>query len=146
MWGKVSGLLGLSKAEEQSDNQLQMATAALLVHVSLSDGEFSVDEKVTLLECLTVHFGLSTSVSETILANAEKEKEDAHCLYKFTRTISKELDQEGRQDIIRLLWQVAFADNHIDNFEANIIAKIGGLLGVSSRDRIQIKHEVQAES
>lgn len=146
MWGKVSALLGVTKAEEQGNNDLQLATAALLVHVSLSDGEFSSDEKTTLLACLIEHFGLTASVSETILANAEKEKEDAHCLYKFTRAISKELDQEGRQDIIRLLWQVAFADNHIDNFEANIIAKIGGLLGVSSRDRIQIKHEVQAES
>ena len=144
MWDKVTSLLGVKKSDESLDNELQLATAALLVHVSLSDGSFSSEEKIELLQCLTQHFGLTEDISKTILENAEREKDDAHCLYKFTRTISKELDQDGRQNIIRLLWQVAMADNHIDNFEENIIAKIAGLLGVSSRDRIQLKHDLQA--
>ena len=62
----------------------------------------------------------------------------------LTKKRESELEQEGRQEIIRLLWQVALADNHLDNFEVNVISKVAGLLGVSRRDSIAIKHEIQS--
>ncbi len=146
MWGKVSELLGLkANAATDKGSELQLATAALLVHVSLVDDDFSSEERATLLASLQDQFALSKAVAEKILTDAETQQKEASCLYRFTRVITKELDQEGRQDIVRLLWRVAFADNQLDNFEDNILAKVGGLLGVSTEDRIRIKHEVMAE-
>jgi uncharacterized tellurite resistance protein B-like protein len=144
VWGKVSSLLGLKDQPEDNGNELQLATAALLVHVSLVDNEFSGAERSSLLDCLEDQFGLSSDTAAQILGDAEAEQQDASCLYKFTKIITAELDQEGRQDIVRLLWRVAYADNHLDNFEANFLAKIAGLLGVSPEDRIRIKHEVMS--
>lgn len=146
MWGKVSNLLGLSESTDtRTGNELQLATAALLVHVSKVDNDFSAEERASLLSCLQDHFGLSSSDAETILKDAENKQQEASCLYKFTKVITGELDQEGRQDIVRLLWRVAFADNQLDNFEANLLAKVAGLLGVAPEDRIRLKHEVMAE-
>ena len=144
MWGKVSNLLGLKAEVADEASELYLATAALLVHVSVVDGGFAAEERARLLECLQDQFSLSAHVAEQILADAEAEQKDASCLYKFTKVITGELDQEGRQDIVRLLWRVAFSDNHLDNFEANFLAKVAGLLGVSPEDRIRIKHEVMA--
>jgi len=145
MWNKVAELLGLGdKAKGSKANELQLATAALLVHVASVDGDFDDDERERLTDCLTEHFWLTAEEAEQIIEDAEEEEQDASCLYRFTRTITSELDQEGRQEIVRLLWQVAFADNRIDNFEANVLAKIAGLLGVTEQDRIRIKHEVEA--
>lgn len=143
MWGKVSSLLGLKEntATDQRE-ELHLATAALLVHVSMVDEEFAEEERASLLDCLRDQFDLSEEVAKQILAEAEVEQQDASCLYRFTKVITGELDQEGRQEIVRLLWRVAFSDNHLDNFEANLLAKVAGLLGVSPEDRIRIKHEV----
>jgi uncharacterized tellurite resistance protein B-like protein len=143
MWGKVSELLGLSDSANHEGNELQLATAALMVHVSLVDDEFTSDERMQLLVNLQKRFGLSVGDAEQILNDAEAEQKDTTCLYRFTKIITGELDQEGRQQIIKLLWQVAFADGHIDDFEKNIIAKVAGLLGVSAKDRIALKHEVE---
>jgi len=145
MWNKVTELLGLGADKKDSKaNDLQIATAALMVSVASSDGEFCDDERERLTDCLTEHFWLTSEEAEEIIDRAHDEEQDAPSLYRFTRTIAKELDQEGRQEIVRLLWQVAFADNRIDNFEANVLAKIAGLLGVTEEDRIRIKHEVEA--
>ncbi|WP_262690219.1 tellurite resistance TerB family protein [Kordiimonas aestuarii] len=144
MWNKVSELLGLGADKKDSNaSDVQLATAALMVHVASSDGDFCDDERERLTDCMTEHFWLSSEEAEEIIDQARVEERDAPSLYKFTRAIAKELDQDGRQEIVRLLWQVAFADNRIDNFEANVLAKIAGLLGVTEQDRIRIKHEVE---
>ena len=145
MFDKVTKLLGL-KEPERIDPQynLHLSTAALLVYVSCADGEFSPQERKQLIDCLIEQFSLSTETAEHILSEAETQQNDATCLYQFTRAITEQLDQEGRQDIVRLLWRVALADNHIDNFEANMLAKVAGLLGVSTRDRVILKQEVEA--
>ena len=145
MWNKVTELLGLGADKKDSKaNDLQIATAALMVSVASSDGEFCDDERERLTDCLTEHFWLTSEEAEEIMDRAHEEEQTAPSLYRFTHAITRELDQDGRQEIVRLLWQVAFADNHIDNFEANVLAKIAGLLGVTEEDRIRIKHEVEA--
>lgn len=145
MFDKISKLFGGKAAEETADNGLALATAALLVQVSKADGDFSAEERAALMANLIEHFDLTDAVAAEILERAEKSQEDATCLYRFTKAITDELDQEGRQDIVRLLWRIALADDHLDTFEANVLAKVAGLLGVSPQDRVALKHEVEAE-
>lgn len=146
MWNKVSSLLGLKETEQKKDRSLELATGALLVQVSVVDNQFDPSEKQALIGALQSHFALSQSEAEYLFEEALKAQDDANCLYKFTRMITAELDQDGRQQIVKLLWQVAFADQHIDNMELNAVAKIAGLLGVSPEDRIRLKYEVEAEA
>lgn len=145
MFEKFTKVLGL-KPVVQPDPQydLHLATAALMVYVSQADGEFSEDERAALVACLKGQFGLDTDGVAKIIADAEAQQQDSTCLYKFTRAVTAEMDQQGRQDIVRMLWRVALADNQIDNFEANMLAKVAGLLGVSTRDRVLLKQEVEA--
>lgn len=146
MFDKISKLFGRETGDTETENDgLALATAALLVQVSKADGDFSPEERDALGQNLQDYFGLDAEVADELLLRAAKSQEDATCLYAFTRTITNELDQAGRQDIVKLLWRVAFADNHIDNFEANVLAKVSGLLGVSPRDRVRLKHEIEAE-
>jgi uncharacterized tellurite resistance protein B-like protein len=144
MWGKVSDLLGLK--QDKNDNkgdELQLATAALMVHVSMVDDDFSDQERTQLHSNLVDHFNVDSAVADQLIEDAEAEQRDTTCLYRFTKVVTGELDQEGRQSIIKLLWQVANADGQIDDFEKNIVAKVSGLLGVSASDRIRLKHEVE---
>lgn len=145
MFEKFTKVLGL-KATEKKDPayDLHLAAAALMVYVSQADGDFSDTEREALIICLKDQFGLEDAAVQQILADAEAQQQDATCLYRFTKSITSELDQDGRQDIVRMLWRVALADNHIDNFEANMLAKVAGLLGVSTRDRVLLKQEVEA--
>ncbi len=144
MFGKITKLLGLSESEHGADiSGLHLATAALMVCVSKSDDNFSELEQQQLIQNLQEHFSLSIEEATQISNLAIDDVEGAPSLYQFTRAVSKELNNDERQEIIKLLWKIAFADKHIDNFELNIIAKISGLLGVSTQDRIRLKHEIE---
>ena len=144
MWHKVSSLLGLERSEPSTERSVELATAALLVQVSVADQSFDESERQALARELKTHFNMADTDVQHLIRDAEVEQQDASCLYRFTRVIAAELDQDGRQAIVRLLWRIAVADNRIENFELNAIAKISGLLGVSPEDRVRIKHEVEA--
>lgn len=147
MFDKFLKILRLEPEAPQAsqDHKLALATAALMVQVSVSDGHFSSDEQDALMRAMTQDFALSPAEARRILEDAVIEQEGATCLYRFTRALTRELDQEGRQEIVRALWRVALADGVVDNFEDNVVARIAGLLGVVAADRIRIKQEVQAQ-
>ncbi len=127
-----------------SEQEVQLAAAALLVHVSVVDGDYSEEEQDKLKKILKDRFSLSAKDLSALLASAEKEERDAVDIYGFTSVLARELDQEGRQKIVEMLWQVTFADGIVHEFESNLVWRSAELLGVSTRDRIRIKKKVQA--
>ena len=66
-------------------------------------------------------------------------------LYHFTRQLSDVLDNEGRQRIIKMMWQVIYVDERVSEFESNIIWRTADLLGVSSRQRIELRQQVAVD-
>jgi len=45
-----------------------------------------------------------------------------------------QLDQDGRNQIIEMLWEIAMADCMVHEFESNLVWRVAELLGVSARD------------
>ena len=65
-------------------------------------------------------------------------------LYAFTRVVKDRFDEIERVDMIEMLWEVAFADGHADDFEHNLIQRVAGLIYVSDRDRGAARKRVMA--
>lgn len=145
MFSKIITLL--SNRDQPSDagsaNPLHLATAALLVEVALADGHGSDQEFDHLKKGMKAQFNLSVDQIDPLIDEARSAVDGATDFYKFTRVISKELDQDGRQEIVKLLWQMALADNHLDNIERNAVGKISGLLGVRAADQVRLRQEVE---
>lgn len=145
----ITEFLGLSDKDEdttpQKESPLHMAACALLVYVSMSHEGFDPRERAAIVQGLQQHFPLSKDRAEHVLKRAITFEKNAIDLHSFTRVINMHLEQEGRQDIVKFLWQVAYADNELDNLEEDAIKKIADLLGVHTRERVRLKQEVQAE-
>ena len=45
-----------------------------------------------------------------------------------------------------MLWEIAFADGSVDEFEENTIWRIAELLGVSTRDRVLLRQRVAEQT
>jgi uncharacterized tellurite resistance protein B-like protein len=41
-----------------------------------------------------------------------------------------------------MMWEIAYADGKVDEFESNLIWRAADLLGISSRERIELGHRV----
>ncbi|MEH2618769.1 hypothetical protein V1285_003715 [Bradyrhizobium sp. AZCC 1620] len=41
-----------------------------------------------------------------------------------------------------MMWELVYADGQVSEFEDNVLWRAADLLGISSRDRIELKHKV----
>ena len=58
----------------------------------------------------------------------------------------RSVNEEGRLRIVEMMWELVYADGQVSEFEDNVVWRAADLLGVSSRDRIDLKHRVAANN
>jgi uncharacterized tellurite resistance protein B-like protein len=124
------------------DTGYRLAAAALLIHVISLDGEPSEIEKRKLHGLLESSFGLDPGTADRLIASATRAEGEAVDLYHFTSVIMRSVNEEGRLRIVEMMWELAYADGEVSEFEDNVVWRAADLLGVSSRDRIDLKHRV----
>jgi uncharacterized tellurite resistance protein B-like protein len=110
---------------------IELATAALLIEVCRSDRLVTDGELQMVLLALRDRFGLSQDDATTLLRLAEEEVRAAHDHYQFTSLINRTFTQPQKERVIELMWQVAYADTHLDAHEQHVLRKIAGLLHVT---------------
>ena len=120
----------------------RLAAAALLVHAAVIDGNFSEAEQRTLRALLQQRFALDDAATDELIAQATAAEQESVDLYQFTRLLNGTLDEEGRARVIEMMWQVAYADGHVSEFQDNLIWRAADLLGVSSRERIALRQRI----
>jgi uncharacterized tellurite resistance protein B-like protein len=126
------------------DTGYRLAATALLVHVISLDGEPSEVEKRKLHSLLESRFGLDPGTADRLIASAMQVEGEAVDLYHFTSIIMRSVNEDGRRRIIEMMWELVYADGRVSEFEDNVVWRAADLLGVSSRDRIDLKHRAAA--
>jgi uncharacterized tellurite resistance protein B-like protein len=116
--------------------------AALLVHVGMIDGTLSDAERAKLHTIVKRCFQLDDAAAEALIVQATAAEQEAIDLYHFTSLLNRSLDEEGRRRMVEMMWQMVYADQQVTEFEDNLIWRAADLLGVSSRDRIELRRRV----
>jgi len=124
------------------DTGYRLAATALLIHVISLDGEPSEIEKRKLHSLIESRFGLDPGTADHLIASATLVEGEAVDLYHFTSVIMRSVNEEGRLRIVEMMWELVYADGEVSEFEDNVVWRAADLLGVSSRDRIDLKHRV----
>jgi uncharacterized tellurite resistance protein B-like protein len=124
------------------DTGYRLAATALLVHVISLDGEPTEIEKRKLHGLIESRFGLDKGTADQLIASATLVEGEAVDLYHFTSVIMRSVNEEGRLRIVEMMWELVYADGQVSEFEDNVVWRAADLLGVSSRDRIDLKHRV----
>jgi uncharacterized tellurite resistance protein B-like protein len=135
---------GAHETRSFDDTGYRLAATALLIHVISLDGEPSRLEKRKLHGLIESHFGLDPGTADQLIASATLVEGEAVDLYHFTSVIMRSVDDEGRRRIVEMMWELVYADGQVSEFEDNVVWRAADLLGVSSRDRIDLKHRVAA--
>ena len=120
----------------------RLAATALLVHVVSLDGEPTAVEKRKLHSLIESSFKLDPGTADQLIASATRVEGEAVDLYHFTSVIMRSVDDAGRLRIVEMMWELVYADGQVSEFEDNVVWRAADLLGVSSRDRIDLKHRV----
>ena len=128
------------------DTGYQLAATALLVHVVSLDGEPSETEQRKLHSLIESRFGLDRGMADQLIKSATLVEGEAVDLYHFTSVIMRSVDEAGRLRIVEMMWELVYADGQVSEFEDNVVWRAADLLGVSSRDRIDLKHRVAGKT
>jgi uncharacterized tellurite resistance protein B-like protein len=133
-------------ARSFGEEDYRLAAVALLVHVANVDGETTLAERRRLKTIIAERFGLDAKQTAELIATAEQSDRAAVDFYHFTSVLKRILDDDGRQKIVEMLWDIAFADGVVDDFEENTIWRIAELIGVSTRDRVLLRRKIARQT
>lgn len=138
MLQRLKSLLTGETAEQQPDlspeDELAAAAVAVFVEAALLDGDFGADERRIILEIMTERFEIPQHDAEALIDSAAGDAQHANKLYSATRTIRDGFGEDERIDVMEMLWQVAYADGELHDYEANLVRRVAGLLYVQDQD------------
>ena len=123
-----------------SFDEMTLATCVLLIEVSLSDDSYDDEEKNKIIGILKNKFNLDDSQINILMELADKKNKEMISLYDWTSKINEIYSYEQKKELIKLLWDVAFADGRIDKYEDYTIRKIADLIYVRHEDFMKAKH------
>ncbi|OUX18960.1 MAG: hypothetical protein CBE17_00625 [Gammaproteobacteria bacterium TMED257] len=124
---------------DKVDDEIALSTCILLIEVSKSDDAFDESEKNKIIDIIKNKFSLDDNQMTFLLEIADKKNNDMISLYEWTSSINESYNYDQKKDLIKLLWEVAYADGRIDKYEDYTIRKISELLYVKHTDFIRMK-------
>ncbi|HEU0197753.1 MAG TPA: TerB family tellurite resistance protein [Nevskiaceae bacterium] len=124
----------------------RLATALLLAELARADDHVEDRERVVISELLATHFDLQPAEVAALMERAAVRDEQAASLYQYIKALNARLDYPGRCALIEMLWEVAWADGHLDPDEEYQLRKIAGLLYVADDDFVRAKLRAVAAS
>ncbi|MEP3524123.1 MAG: TerB family tellurite resistance protein [Hyphomicrobiales bacterium] len=127
------------------ENDHRLATAALLTHAMHSDGVTRDSEREAIKNSLIKQYNVSEDELKELMTGGEQADNSSVDFYAFTSVLKRELDQEGREKIVEMLWDVVLADGVIHELEDNVVWRVAELLGVETRRRVMLRQKVEAK-
>jgi uncharacterized tellurite resistance protein B-like protein len=128
-----------------ADDDYRLAAAALLVHTAAIDGEMVLSEREKLHAVLKQHFELDDKSTDELIEKAIAAEQKSVDLYHFTNLLNHALNEPGRARVIEMMWEIVFADGQRDELEDNLLWRAADLLGVSPRERIELRRRIGSE-
>lgn len=123
--------------------QLDLATAVLYCEVIRADHKLDQQEQDLMQDMLVSQFQLSAGQAHELIHRSGDEARHAADLVSFTRLVNERCDAQQKNLILENLWQLAYADEHLDPHEEHMIRRIADLLYLPHSQFIQAKLKAQ---
>ena len=141
MFDAISKLFSARPEATASAIEPRLAVAALLVHLAAVDGAIKAEEREAVKGALMDFYGLEEDEVERLIAEATRRDSESVDFYRFTSAIAS-LPDEEKLEIVRMMWQVVFADKKNHELEDNMVWRIAELIHVSARDRTVLRNQM----
>jgi uncharacterized tellurite resistance protein B-like protein len=89
-------------------------------------------------------FALSAEEGADLVDEAERMAAESVEWHGFTRAIKDGFDHAERVQLIEMMWEVAYADGTLHDYEASLLRRVTGLLYVSDRESGEARKRVLA--
>ena len=118
------------------DQNSVIGITALLVHAAKIDEIYTENEKNLVKDFIKSY--LIDNDTDEILKKAEEIEKNSNQLLNYTNIIKKN-SIDFKKDIIEHLWKVIISDKSVDQYEANLMRRICGLIYFPDKECAEIK-------
>lgn len=140
MIGKwLDAIAGKVAREEDSEQDDQLAAAALMYEVARADGSLAAEEMAHMITLFSERWSLPQEQAQELLHNAREQAEDATDYHELVMAIRRQWSAQKRARLIHDMWEIAHADDEGHHYEEYVIRKVADLLHVAHSDFIQGK-------
>ena len=124
---------------------VDVAACAVFLEMAHIDGEFSGEERRSVVRQLREEFGLGEEEAAACAAAAREQRAGSLDLWRFTNLINENFADEEKERLVERIWRVVYADGRLDEHEDYLVHKLGNLLRHGHRRLIGAKLRVLHE-
>ena len=119
--------------------EINLIGSVLAYEVARSDGAVSEDELKNLVkEIDKISININKN-SKEVFDLIEAHSNDSVSFYEFVEDINNNFSKDEKLDLIKYLWDIAYADNILDVNEERLIRRISDLIKIKDIEVLRLK-------
>ena len=131
------------KKEEKKEKpkNLKLIALCLAFEVANADNDIDVRERDLILEKIKESIDVNVLTEKEIFEVIQEESQRRVSFYDIINDINKNLNKKEKVDVLKMLWEIAYADKVLDVDEERIIRRSAEMLGIKPSIVLQTKEE-----
>ena len=129
------------KDNKNIDELVQIA--ALLIHAAKIDEDYTIQEEEIITKAL-LKIGATTNNVKEIIRDGKNIEKNSNQILEFTKKVKK-MSEQKKIDMIETLWKIIYSNNSADDYESNLMRRLGGLLYIDNKTIGDIKEKIKKE-
>ena len=142
----IKKITSKDKKEEEYKGEDIQAVIILLLEACQIDGETDEVEIEYINKLLINKFNFTESESKENINQAISNSEERVEIFSEIKIILNEMDHKERIDVIEMMWGVILSDGVVDDFEANLMRRMNGLLYISGIESAEAKERAMNQT
>ena len=127
--------------KKKEPKNLKLVALCLAFEVANADNDIDARERDLMLEKIKESIDVSVLTEREIFDVIQEESERKVSFYDTIYDINKNLNKKEKIDILKMLWEIAYADQVLDVDEERIIKRSAEMLGIKPSIVLQTKEE-----
>tara|TARA_B100002019_G_scaffold22563_1_gene17156 strand:+ start:138 stop:566 length:429 start_codon:yes stop_codon:yes gene_type:complete len=137
----IFNFLKKKKKEEEKPKNLKLIALCLAYEVANADNDIDSREEDLILSKIKESIDMDVLTEKEIFDVIQEESEKRVSFYEIIKDINENLGKEQKIDVLKMLWQIAYADEVLDVDEEKIIRRSAEMLGIKPSIVLQTKEE-----
>ena len=127
--------------KEEKPKNLKLIALCLAFEVANADNDIDVREMDLILQKIRESIDVSVLTEKEIFDVIQEESEKRVSFYDIINDINKSLDKKEKIDVLKMLWEIAYADKVLNVDEERIIRRSAEMLGIKPSIVLKTKEE-----
>ena len=129
--------------KEEKPKNLKLIALCLAFEVANADNDIDVRERDLILEKIKESIDVSVLTEKEIFDVIQEESQKRVSFYDIISDINKSLNKKEKIGVLKMLWEIAYADKVLDVDEERIIRRSAEMLGIKPSIVLQTKEELK---